>query len=357
MTLPNPTDLEYEFPALRRRILHRHSQIIATASFFPERSLSNQEIIDAGGLLVAEPVVRKSLGVVQRHVAEPGVTDADLLAAAAQRCLDQAGITVDQLSKILVTKFIGDRILPMTASLVQRKLGSHVAMHAVDIEGGINAFLSAVDLATRYISTTAADEQYILLLSGGIHNLPVSKTDPRLAFLFGDGAAALLLAPASEAHFLASYAYTNPALFQAAGTRRMLMDAQVSELLYEKGDRSLLFDLYQMENWKDSLDFYLAAARVTRDRLLEESGLAMPEIDLLLVTENNQRMHDLTLEALAVPLEKSLSLIAEHGNLMSAMLPALLDRAFQQGRLPAGSRVMLISHGEGASGGGLIYQV
>ena len=65
------------------------------------------------------------------------LTDSDLLAAAAVQCLDQAGITVDQLSKILVTKFIGDRILPMTASLVQRKLGSRVAMHAVDIEGGL----------------------------------------------------------------------------------------------------------------------------------------------------------------------------------------------------------------------------
>ena len=353
----NTQATSFTFPDARQRIIHRHSQIIATAAHFPERSVSNQEIIDANHLPVTDQVVRKTLGVAQRRVADAGLTDSDLLAAAAVRCLDQAGITVDQLSKILVTKFIGDRILPMTASLVQRKLGSRVAMHAVDIEGGINAFLNALDLATRYISTTDRTRQYILLLSGGIHNLPVSKTDPRLAFLFGDGAAALLLAPAASPHFLASYSYTNPAYFQSAGTRRMLMDQQVSEQLYEKGEYGLLFDLYQMGNWKDSLDFYLEAARVTCQRLLEESSLSMQDLDLVLVTENNQRVRAETLAALGVQPEKSLSILSDYGNTMTAMLPALLDQAFRQGRLPPGSRVMLISHGEGASGGGMIYQV
>ena len=153
----NTQATSFTFPDARRRIIHRHSQIIATAAHFPERSVSNQEIIDANHLPVTDQVVRKTLGVAQRRVADAGLTDSDLLAAAAVRCLDQAGITVDQLLKILVTKFIGDRILPMTASLVQRKLGSRVAMHAVDIEGGINAFLNALDLATRYISTTDSD--------------------------------------------------------------------------------------------------------------------------------------------------------------------------------------------------------
>lgn len=349
------------FPPTRRRIIRQHSRILASATFFPQRSVSNQEIIDAYHLPVTDQAVRKTLGVAQRRVAEAGITDSDLLTAAAQRCLEQAGINANQLTKILVTKFIGDRILPMTASLVQRKLGNdatlQVAMHAVDLEGGGNAFINALDLSTRYISTTAADEQYILILSGGLHNLPVSKTDPRLAFLFGDGAAALLLAPAPQAHFLASYSYTNYAYFHVAGTRRMLMDQKVSDRLYEQGDFELLFDLYQMGNWKETLDFYLQAAEVTCQRLLEESGLALADIDLVLVTENNQRLRELTLARLGVSPDRSLSVISEYGNTMTAMLPILLDQAFREGRLGAGKRVMLISHAEGASGGGMIYQV
>lgn len=330
---------------------------MATSSFFPEQVVTNQEIIDANHHQVTDMAVKKTLGVEKRRITPPGMTDSDLLAGAARKCLDRAGIQVDQLSRILVTKFVGDRILPMTASLVQRKLEAKVAMHAVDIEGGINSFLNALDLATRYISTTAAEEQYILVLSGGIHNLPVSKTDARLAFLFGDGASAVLLTTAVNPHFLAFYNYTNYHLFAAAGSKKMRMNQQISKQIYAEGQYSILYDLYEMGNWKDTAEFYLQAARVTRDRLLQESRLSMNEIDLVLVTENNKRLRDQTLEALGVPQQQSLTLIHEIGNTMSAMLPILLDKAFQEKRLAQGANIMFISHGEGASGGGFIYQV
>ncbi len=345
------------YPAVRKRIIHRQSKILATASYLPEKVITNQEIIQTYQLPVTDGVVRKALGVERRRIVEPGVTDSDLLVEAARRCLDQANISVNQLSKILVTKFVGDRILPMTASLVQRKLGAQVSMHAVDIEGGVNSFLHAIDLATRYISTTDQEGQTILLLSGGIHNLPVKKTDPRLAFLFGDGAAAVLLGDSAETHFLAVYTYTNYALFEAAGSKKLHMNPQISERIYEKGETEMLYDLYQMGNWKETAETYLQAARVTRDRLLEESQLSMQQIDLVLVTENNQRLRDLTLETLGVPEEKSLSVIADYGNTMSAMLPILLDTAFKKLPIYPGMLILLISHGEGASGGGLIYRV
>ena len=96
---------------------------------------------------------------------------------------------------------------------------------------------------------------------------------------------------------------------------------------------------------------------MTQDRLLQESQLSREQIDLVLVTENNKRLRNLTLEALGVPEEKSLSVIAECGNIMSAMLPILLDTAFKTLPVQPGMNILLISHGEGASGGGLIYQV
>jgi 3-oxoacyl-[acyl-carrier-protein] synthase-3 len=347
----------FVFPDNRPRFIRRQSQILATAVYHPEQSLSNQEIIEGQGLSVTDVAVRKSLGVERRRIAQEGSVDSDLLAAAARKCLESANLHPDQLSRILVTKFLGDTILPMTAALVQRKLNCRVSMHAVDIEGGINAFLTAIDLATRYISTTRDDQQYVLVLSGGIHRLAVSKKDPRLAFLFGDGAAAMLLGVAPEPHFLGSYLYTNHAYFGAAGTRRLSMDRGISERLYERGEHELLYDLYTMDNWKESADFYLQAAEVTRDRLLEQSGLTMDDIDLVLVTENNKPLRDMTLERLGVPAEKSLSVIQEYGNTMSAMLPILFHTAREQRRVSQGDHVLLLSHGEGASGGGLIYRI
>lgn len=349
-------DIPFEFPPVRRRIIRQQSRIAAAASFLPPVMLTNQEIIDQGSLPVTDVVVRKTLGVERRHVAEAGHVDSDLLTAAAERCLASAGLQPDQVSKIIVTKFIGDHILPMTAAMVQRKLGCRTAMHAFDLEGGINSFLQALDLATRYISTTADPDQRVLLLSGGIQRSAISKSEPRLAFLFGDGAAALLLEPSREQHFLASYNYTNYRYAGAAGTVAMKMAEWFSEEIYEKREYGKLYDWYHMDNWKESADFYLEAARVTAAALFAESGLTMADVDLVLVTENNGRLRDLTLESLGVAPEKSLSLINSCGNTMSAMLPLLIDHGLATGRLQPGMTMMLISHGEGASGGGLLYR-
>jgi 3-oxoacyl-[acyl-carrier-protein] synthase-3 len=346
---------DFVFPPLRPRIIRRHARIVATAAYLPAGVVTNSDIIAAASLSVTDAIIRKTLGVSRRHVAPDGAADSDLLAEAARRCLREAGIGVDALSKILVTRFVGDHVLPMTASLVQRQLGASVAMHALDVEGGTNSFLHAIDLATRYISTSANDEQPVLLCSGGIHALPVSKTDPRVAFLFGDAAAAVLLAPSREPHFLACYTYSNPALFEAAGTRTMKLTPELFDRVSGQGDVTPLYDLYAMGNWKETADFYVEAARVTAEHLLAEAELQRDEIDLCLVTENNARLRELTLAAVGFDAARSRSLLAETANTMTAMLPLLLDGALREAA--PGTTIMLISHGEGASGGGLIYRV
>jgi 3-oxoacyl-[acyl-carrier-protein] synthase-3 len=83
----------------------------------------------------------------------------------------------------------------------------------------------------------------------------------------------------------------------------------------------------------------------------------MDDIDLVLVTENTRQIWELTLEALGVSEHKSISVLKNYGNTMTAMLPLLIDVGFETGRIQPGMRIMLISHGEGINGGGLIYKV
>jgi len=64
-----------------------------------------------------------------------------------------------------------------------------------------------------------------------------------------------------------------------------------------------------MENWKTAESFYREAVREVSKNLLEESGLTMKDIDLVLVTENNIKIWELTLETLGVNADKSISLI------------------------------------------------
>lgn len=346
--------MKYSFPPKSRKIINRFCKILASASFVPETIVTNEEIISRHDLAFKSPVIVKAIGVETRHVAREHMTDSDLLCESAKKCLQISGLLPDQLSRLIVNKYFGDNLLPMTASRLLGKLGSETAVHSFDIDGGISSFLYSVDTITRFIGT---GDDYILLSSGGINTRLVSKTDPRVAFLFGDASASLLFGHSKEPHIIADYYYTNHQFYDLATA---LSPLRLTHMYIESSsniDLSCLFDTYRLDNWKNAEEFYRQASLEVSRNILEESGLSMDNIDLVLVTENNRKIWELTLETLGVNETKSISLLKDHGNTMSAMLPLLMDHGFQSGKIQPGMNLMLISHGEGISGGGLIYQV
>jgi 3-oxoacyl-[acyl-carrier-protein] synthase-3 len=346
--------MNYSFPPGQRKKFGRFCKILASASFIPETLITNDDIISQYGLPYKSRVIVKSIGVETRHVAPNHMTDSDVLFESAQKCLNTSGTSPDQLSRLIVNKYFGDNLLPMTASRLLGKLGSGTAVHSFDIDGGISSFLYSVDTVSRFIST---GDDLILVSSGGICTRLISKTDPRVAFLFGDASASLLFGYAEEPHILASYFYTNHQFLDLATAWSPLRLTHMFRESSSNFNVNWLYDTYRMDNWKDAEEFYRQSTLETARHLLDESGLGMDNIDLVLVTENNRKIWELTLETLGVDETKSISLLKRYGNTMSAMLPLLLDHGFQRGKIQPGMNLMLISHGEGMNGGGLIYKV
>ncbi|MFP4661870.1 MAG: 3-oxoacyl-ACP synthase III family protein [Halanaerobiales bacterium] len=343
--------LTYSFPRKKQMNINRYCKIVSTASYLPEKIVSNDEIINNYDLPFNSATISKSTGVVNRHVAEDSMVDSDLLSQSALKCLAGSSVSPDNLSRIIVNKYIGDNILPMTASRLQGKLNCNTAVHSFDIDGGISSFLYSIDTASRFINT---GDEYILIASGGIIYRLINKSDPRVAFLFGDGSAAVLMGLSKEQHILASYFYSNYNYYELAVAKGILK-VDIDKSAENKTSR--IFDTYTMGNWKEAEGFYRQAVEVISENLLEESGLDMGNIDLILITENNRKLWELTLDTLGYDRDKSLSLIENCGNTMSAMLPLLIDHGFKTGKIQTGMNVMLISHGEGLSGGGIIYRV
>jgi 3-oxoacyl-[acyl-carrier-protein] synthase-3 len=342
------------FPDRKKKVIYRFCKIVSTESFIPDRVVENKEIIENNHMTFNSDAIVKSIGVERRHIAQNNEDDSDLLLKSARGCLNKCGILPDNLSRIIVNKFMGDNLLPMTASRLQSKLGSKTAVHAFDIDGGTSSFIYSVDVASSFINS---GDEYILISSGGIHTKFANKSDPRVAFLFGDASASILLGYSQEKHILSSYLYSNHRYIDLAKAKSPLSMTSKLKDVMKNGLMNTVLDSYKLDNWKIAEDFYREATAKVAENILEESGLDMKNIDLVLVTENNRKIWELTLETLGVGTEKSISLIREYGNTMSAMLPLLIDYGLRSGRIEEGMNIMLISHGEGFSGGGLIYRV
>jgi len=82
----------------------------------------------------------------------------------------------------------------------------------------------------------------------------------------------------------------------------------------------------------------------------------MKDIDLVLVTENNIKIWELTLETLGVMRQEyffNQGIWQYH----VSYAPASYRSWISYGENRKGMNIMMISHGEGFSGGGLVYRV
>ncbi len=182
----------FEFPQLKPSAIVNHCKIVATASFHPEKRVTTEDIIAEHNHDDTSDSILETVGVKERRVAADGMADSDVMNRAAVKCLEEAGIKSSDLSKIIVTKFLGDRLLPMTAAMLQSTLNCSEAVQSYDIDRGTNSALQALDLAAKMINM---GDEYILIVSGGINYGITSRTNENTAFLFGDGASAILLGP------------------------------------------------------------------------------------------------------------------------------------------------------------------
>jgi 3-oxoacyl-[acyl-carrier-protein] synthase-3 len=342
---------EYTFPEMKKLLLENHCKIIAMSEYLPERIVTNKDIINSTGLNVTDQAIRKTIGVEERRVADSGLADTDLMARAAIDCLKKAGISASELSKIIVNKFLGDTLLPMNASMLQAKLECPVAVQSLDVDGGVNSFFQAFDLAAKMINS---GDRYILIVSGGIINKFVRTTDARHAFLFGDAATAVLLGPSDKQHLKSSYMFSNYDYVNLSVGMELRQKVQAD--IHEKKDYSVLYDLYQMEDWTQALPFIHKAMATTSDKLLTAAGLKKDDIDVLVVSEYNKRVRDTIIDAVNIQAKHTISVLNRYGNTLSAMIPLQLNEGYKTGVLTPGTNVMVLSLGEGISGGGFIYQ-
>ena len=96
---------------------------------------------------------------------------------------------------------------------------------------------------------------------------------------------------------------------------------------------------------------------MTVNEMLSAANLGLGDIDLFVMTENSRRSWQGIVARLGIEEKKVASVIHKYGNTMSAMLPILLDEAFEGGVVTRGARILFLSVGEGLSGGGIIYRV
>ena len=271
--------------------------------------------------------IEKNTGMLERRYAAEGVSVVDLGLAAAQDCLERAGVKVEDVGLVLFSCGSIERCFPGPASVLAARLGM-TSTPALDLPiasaGSLVAIALAGDLAQRYGN--------VLVVASEIMSRRIADADPGTAMLFGDGAGACLVSRDSG--------------FARIGDFAIYTDGNYAEALALPLEGPL-----QMKGLEVILQASRKIPRAIED-LLAKHGKRPDDVGVFLMHQANLNLIKKVAAALKVPEERFFVNIAKYGNTSSASLLIAAAEWWPQGM--AGKPMVLAAFGAGFSWGAVV---
>lgn len=315
-------------PAILPRPEERVAGIIGLGVALPAEIVTSAHV--GARLGVAEDWLVRRTGIRSRHRLSSGERVSDLASTAAVAALCDAALAAAAIDLVLVATTFGDELMPNVAPLVASTIGATGA-GAMDVGAACSGFVSALGLAASLVESARA-EHVLVVGAEGLSRF-TDPDDRHTAGLFGDGAGAVVLSAAGSGRI-------GPVVLGADGTQRTLIKAEHGGLIEMQGHET----------------FREAVRRLSEVTLQASAaaGVAVEDIDLFVFHQANERILRAVAERLALPEDRVVNAIGSVGNTSSASIPLALQAARADGRVRAGSRIVLGAFGAGLTWGAAV---
>jgi len=287
-------------------------------------------------------------GIKTRRIADAGTTTSMLASRAAQRALDDAGISAEEIDLIIVGTATPDMLFPSTGCLVQRDLGA-VNAAAFDLAAACSGFIYGMNVAGGMIAHRSCDVALVI----GAETLTriTDFTDRTTCVLFGDGAGAAVVKRVERGKgILSSRIYSDGTLGE------MLMmpgGGSLNPPSHDTVDQRLHYIKMNGNNvFKSAVNCMAEAVRGG----LEDAGITAEDIDLFVPHQANIRIIEATAKRLGFPMEKVFVNVDRYGNTSAASIPIAIDEARAKGILREGQVVAAVAFGSGFTWGSMIFR-
>lgn len=324
------------------------SRILGTGRYLPATIVTNAEI--EARVRTTGDWIRKHTGIDRRHVAAPSEVTSDMAAAAGRAAIEAAGLTAADLDMIILATTSGDSPMPATAVHVQQKLGADL-IPSFDVSASFAGFLYALTIGDQFIA--AGTCKAVLVIGADLLSRQVDPTDRVTVPLFGDGAGAVVLGPATDdgrgilaAKIHADGAMANLLAIPGGGSAEP-MTAQ------NLGDRRQYLRMAGPELLAATVK-HLATYSM---QALKAAGLTSAELDFIVPHQANSNIVEKISQRLGYPRSKFIENLATCGNTASASIPIALDEAVRDGRIKAGNTVLMCGLGAGLAWGAAVVRM
>jgi 3-oxoacyl-[acyl-carrier-protein] synthase-3 len=308
---------------------------MSVSAYRPERVVTNAEICER--IDSSDEWIRERSGIIERRYAAADESVVDMATNAAAEALASAGVSADQIGMVLVATVTHPYQTPSAAAEVAARLGSNAA--AMDISAACAGFCHGVALASDMIRGGSAE--YVVVV--GVEKLTdwVNPEDRGTAFIFADGAGAVVVGPSDEPAI-------GPVVWGSDGNQKDAITMTQSLIDY-RDNGGPIFPTLEMQGQQV---FRWAVGEMSKaaQQALEVAGVAAGDLDAFIPHQANMRITDAMVRAIKLPDHVPVARdIAYAGNTSAASVPLAMANMLESGEAPHGGTALLIGFGAGLS--------
>lgn len=310
-------------------------KICGTGLALPSRILTNEDLTHM--VDTTDEWIVSRTGIRTRHILAPGESLAAITAQAARQALQNGGISPDQIGACIVASCTAENAVPSAACCLQRDLGLPRDIPCFDLNAACTGFVFA--LHTMECLLQGSSRKYGLVIGAENFSRVMDWSDRSTCILFGDGAGAALVESRPE----------------YSSVHAVLGSSGNEEILRLSGVSFSANSSFSMEGQK-VFKFAVKAIPYCMDEVLKKAGCRPEDVDYFVFHQANARIIDLVAKKHHIPQEKYYSNIEHYGNTSAASIPICLAELAQQGKLPSGSKALLVGFGGGLTWGGALVE-
>ena len=319
--------------------------ITAIGGYVPEDKLTNfdlEKMVDTN-----DEWIRTRTGIEERRILKgEGKGTSDLAIPAVLELCKKRGITPAEIDCLIVATVTPDMVFPATANIVCDKIGA-VNAWGYDLSAACSGFLFALTTGATYIESGRYKK--VVVVGADKMSAIVDYADRNTCILFGDGAGAVLLEPATDGSGILD------SILRTDGSGRNYLHMKAGGSVKPASIETVTArEHFAYQEGQAVFKFAVKGMADVSAELLERNKLTGDDVAWLVPHQANLRIIDATANRMGLSREKVMINIQRYGNTTAATIPLCLWDWEKQ--LKKGDNIVLAAYGGGFTWGATLVK-
>lgn len=345
------------------------TKIAGIGIYLPEKKVTNQDLTKV--MDTSDEWIQERTGIKERRYGKKHHESTSTMGAeAARRAMEHACVGPQDIDFVIFATLSPDYFFPGCGVLLQRQLKLR-DIGALDVRNQCSGFIYGLSVGDQFIRSGMYKN--ILLVGAEFHSagLDFTTRGRNVTVIFGDGAGAVVLQPASdnESMILSTHlhsngdqaetlSYINPGCHGGVhlGTERFGYPDQ------EFGGAFLTKKMIEEEDIFPHMDgqavFKTAVVKFPEVIMeaLDANGYQASDLKMLIPHQANLRISQFVQKKLGLRDDQVYNNIMRYGNTTAASIPIALCEAVQEGKIEKSDLVCLAAFGSGFTWGSAVLK-